>query len=336
MKKALVLGAAGFLGQHMEYRLKEEGYYVVSVARKPPLYRKSVADEFNILDLTNAACFQHHFYRHDFDECYQLAGEVGGLGFIGTGDHDADILTNSLKINLHTLEAIRNTQACGKILFASSQCVYPDRFEIDPFAAERFGGLTDAEASERHRETDASFNTFAFGKEKLYAEALYEAYARNHGVQVRIGRLGNIYGPSSEWREPRAKAPAAICRKVATAPYSGGVDLWGDGQQRRSFTWIGDAIEGIRRLMASDFDKPLNIASAEMVSIQQLFEKVLSVSGRRLKWQPSEGPIGVRARGSDNTLARKILGWEPSTPLIQGLDKLYPWVAEQVLTKAET
>lgn len=231
MKKVLILGASGFLGGHLEHRLKAEGCYVVSVARKPPPYRKSVANENNILDLTNDAGFHHHFYRHHFDEVYQLAGNVGGLGYIGTGDHDATILTNSLKINLYTLEAIRKTQACDKIFFASSQCVYPDKFEIDPFAAERIAETADNSA---HRETDAHFDTFAFGQEKLYSEKLYDAYARNYGINVRIGRLGNTYGPYSVWNGPRAKAVAAICRKVAEAPYAGVIDIWGDGQQQRS------------------------------------------------------------------------------------------------------
>jgi nucleoside-diphosphate-sugar epimerase len=328
MKKALVLGAAGFLGHHLEHRLKQEGYYVVSVARHPPPYRKSVADEFNILELTNPADFHSHFFRHDFDSVFQLAGEVGGLGYIGDGDNDAAILTNSLKINLHTLEAIRRTQNVGRIFFASSQCVYPDRFEIDPFAAERYGGILDEAA---HREQDASFNTFAFGKEKLYAEALYDAYARNYGLAVRIGRLGNSYGPYCVWDGPRTKAPAAICRKVAQAPYAGTAELWGDGQARRSFTYVDDAIEGILRLTASDYDKPLNIASAETVTIEQLFETVCRVANKVLAWRRSDGPVGVQARGSDNTLCKKVLGWEPFTSLWNGLAITYPWVRDQAL-----
>ena len=170
MKKALILGAAGFLGGHLEHRLKEEGYHVVSVARKNPPFRKSVADEYNILDLSNTAEFHAHFFRHHFDEVYQMAGSVGGLGYIAVGDNDAAILTNSLKINMHTLEAIRKTQACDKIFFASSQCVYPDKFEIDPYAMER---IVDKQYNSAPRETDASFNTFAFGQEKLYSSTGY-------------------------------------------------------------------------------------------------------------------------------------------------------------------
>jgi nucleoside-diphosphate-sugar epimerase len=331
MKKVLVLGAAGFLGSAIEHRLKAEGCYVVSVARKPPSFRKSVANERNILDLTNPADFHSHFFRHHFDECYQLAGEVGGLCYIGTGDHDADILTNSLKINLHTLEAIRKTQACEKILFASSQCVYPDRFEIDPFAAERFGGVVDA----AHKETDAHFDTFAFGQEKLFSEKLYDAYRRNYGIDCRIARIGNTYGPYSTYDGDRAKAPAAICRKVAQAPYAGIVDIFGDGQQRRSFTYVDDVIDGLIRLMASDYNQPVNIAHSETVTIQELFETTCRVANKVLAWRPSEGPVGVQARGSDNTLCKKVLGWEPTTSLWNGLAVTYPWVRDQVLTKAE-
>ncbi len=331
MKKVLILGAAGFLGGHLEHRMKAEGYYVVSVARKPPTYRKSVANEYNFLDLTNDAGFHHHFYRHHFDEVFQLAGNVGGLGYIGTGDNDAAILTDSLKINLYTLEAIRKTQSCEKIFFASSQCVYPDKFEIDPFASERIAETVDNAA---HREIDAHFDTFAFGQEKLYSEKLYDAYARNYGIAVRIGRLGNVYGPFSVWDGPRAKAPAAICRKVAQTSYAGVVDLWGDAQQVRSFTYVDDAIEGMIRLMASSYSGPVNIANAEVVTIQQLFETVCKVANKIAGFRSVEGPVGTRARGSDNTLARKVLGWEPAISLEDGLRKTYPWIADQVLTKA--
>ena len=329
MKKVLILGAAGFLGSHLEHRLKAEGCYVVSVARHPPLYRKSVANEFNILDLANSPDFHHHFFRHHFDEGYQLAGEVGGLGFIGTGDHDADILTGSLKINLHTLEAIRQTQACDKIFFASSQCVYPDTIEIDPFASERIPD----HVVQPWREKDASFNTFAFGKEKLYAEALYESYARNYGIEVRIGRVGNTYGPYCTWHGDRSKSVAAICRKVAEAPYAGTVPLWGDGTQRRSFTYVDDVIDGMLRLMESDYSGPVNIAHGDTVSIVELFEAVCRVANKVLAWESEPGPTGVHSRGSDNTLCRKVLGWEPRTSLMMGLAVTYPWVRDQALTK---
>lgn len=329
MKKALICGAAGFLGSHLEYRLKEEGYYVVSVARKMPIFRPSVANEFNILDLTNGPEFHHYFFRHEFDYVFQMASDGGGLGYIANPDNDVSILTNSLKINLHMLEAIRKTGNANKIFFASSQCVYPTLEPVDPFASERLGPPTHA-----CREQDATFDNFAFAKEKLYAEALYDAYARNHGLRIAVARLGNIYGPYSTWFGERAKAPAAICRKVAEASYAGVVRLWGDGTQQRTFTYVDDAVEGIMRLMASDYQKPVNIASAEMVTIADLFEAICKAAGKIGAWEGSDdGPVGVRARSSDNTLCQQVLGWEPTTPLTEGICTLYKWVAEQVSKK---
>ena len=331
MKKHLILGAAGFLGSHLEYRLRNEGHYVVSVARHHPIYRKSIANEFNILDLCNTPDFHAHFWRHDFNFVWQLAGSVGGLGFIGTGDNDADILTESVKINLHTLEAIKRTGGVGKIFFASSQCVYPEILEIDPFANERIAA-PEHYAALPCRESDASFNTFAFGQEKLFAEKLYDAYARNHGFKIAIGRIGNTYGPYCEWREPRAKVVAALCRKVATLPYAAPVELWGDGTQSRSFTYVDDTIDGMIRLMADDYDKPVNIAHAEPVTIQELLETIGSVAGKILAWKSTEGPTGVRSRTSDNRLCLERLGWEPTTSLRDGLKQTYPWIKKQALT----
>lgn len=337
MKKILILGAAGFIGSALEHRLKRDGHFVVSVARRPPQYRKSVADEFNFLDLANESNSHAHFFRYSFDEVYQLASDVGGLNYIGTGDNDANILTNSLKINLFTLEAMRRSGSKARILFASSQCVYPDIFDVDPFAGERIVSELDLMHS-APRETDASFNTFAFGQEKLFSEKLYDAYARNHDFDVRIARLGNTYGPFCTWDGNRAKAPAAICRKVAQAPYAGVVDLIGDGQQTRSFTYIDDAVEGLIRLMASDYNKPVNIAHSETVTIAELFDTICRAANKVIAWRQMDGPTGVRSRGSDNTLCRQVLGWEPSTSLWYGMGITYPWVREQVeksLTKAQ-
>ena len=332
MKKILILGASGFLGSALEHRMKAEGHFVVSVARKLPPYRKSVADEFNLLDLSNDSSFHGYFHRTTFDQCYQLASSTGGLGYIGTGAHDAEILINSLKINLNVLEAIRKTQACDKIFFASSQCVYPDVYEVDPFAQERV--YTDG--SRPCRESDARFEgSMAFGKEKLYAEALYDSYRRNHNLDIRIGRLGNTYGAYCTWDGERAKSVAAICRKVAQAPYSGFVKLWGSGQQTRSFTYVDDAVEGMMRLMASDCHEPVNLASSETVTIVELFHTICKVAGKILAWEPEPGPVGVNARGSDNTLCRKVLGWEPAISLAEGISQTYPWIAKQALTKQQ-
>jgi len=328
MNKHLILGAAGFLGSHLEHRLRAEGQYVVSIARHHPFYRKSVANEFNILDLCNTPDYHVHFWRYDFDCVWQLAGTVGGLGFIGTGANDSDILTEATKINLYTLEAIKRAGGVGKIFFASSQCVYPDTSSVDPFANERIAA-PEHYAAIPCREADASFNTFAFGQEKLFAEKLYDAYARNYGIKCAIGRIGNTYGPYCEWREPRSKVVAAICRKVATTPYGAPIELWGDGQQSRSFTYVDDTIDGMIRLMADDYDKPVNIAHAEAVTIQELFETICSVAGKVMAWKPTEGPIGVRTRTSDNTLCLERFGWEPMTSLWRGLEQTYPWIKQQ-------
>jgi nucleoside-diphosphate-sugar epimerase len=327
MKKCLILGASGFIASHLEYRLKRDGHHVVSVARKHPPFRKSVADELNFLDLANPPEFHAHFYRHSyFDEVYQLAGSVGGLGYIGTGQHDAEILTNSLKINLHTLEAVRKTGNVGKIFFASSQCVYPDTsVSVDPFAAERI-----APPIQPWREGDASFNTFAFGQEKLFAEKLYDAYHRNYGLGISIGRIGNTYGPYSVWESERAKAPAALCRKVAASAYGVPVDIWGSAQQTRSFTYVDDVIDGILKLMAADYPMPVNIANAETVTIAELFDTICRVANKVIAYKPVPGPTGSMHRGSDNTRCKQVLNWEPETPLWKGIGMTYPWIREQV------
>lgn len=324
--KVCILGAAGFLGQHLEYRLKRDGHFVASVARKAPSYRKSVADEYYIRDLTNPLDLRDDIFRHSFDGLYQLASEVGGLGHIADAANDAAILTNSVRINLNVLEAIRKTEAVGKVFFASSQCVYPDRIEVDPFAQERIHNAA-------HRESDAHFDTFAFGQEKLFAEKLYDAYSRNCGIKLAIARIGNTYGPYCTWDGPRTKAPAAICAKVARA-YAGSIELWGDGSARRSFTYVDDTIEGMIRLMASDYSKPVNIAHPQTVTIAELFETICSVAGKILAWKGADGPVGAQARGSDNSLCREVLGWEPETALWNGLPPTYDWIAKQALTKA--
>jgi GDP-D-mannose 3',5'-epimerase len=321
VNKVLILGAAGFLGQHLEYRLCAEGAYVVSVARNYPKYRKSVANEFLFLDLTNPLDFHHHWHRHEFDEVFQLAGEVGGVGHICVGDHDADILSRSVTINLNTLKAMQTVGSLAKIFFASSQCVYPDA-GFDPYFHERIAPPTAC------KETDASFNTFPFAQEKLFSEQLYRAYARNHGIKIAIGRFGNTYGPYCTWDGLRAKAPAAICRKVATVPYGGVVELW-SATARRSFTYVDDAVDGMIRLMAADYEGPVNIASSEEVSINGLFDTVCVVSGKIMAARVGGGPVGVQSRNSDNTLCRKLLNWEPETSLRDGLAKTYPWIAEQ-------
>jgi GDP-D-mannose 3',5'-epimerase len=326
--KTLILGAAGFLGQHLEYRLKADGNFVVSAGRSRPKYRPSVADEFHIVDLRDEKLVHVLMARHEFDRIYQLAGDVGGLNHIGTGYHDAEIMTDSIRINLAVLDAARRVTP-GRIFFASSQCVYPDRVEVDPFANERIVSEIDL-LPRAPSERDASFNTFPFAQEKLFAEKLYDAYNRNYGLDVRVARIGNTYGPYCVYDGDRAKAPAAICRKVAMASYAGVVDLFGSGQQTRSFTYVDDVIDGMIRLMASNYWKPVNIGSAETVTVEQLFEAACQVAGKILAHRQVDGPVGVRHRGSDNSLCRQILGWEPPTSLFDGLKQTYPWVRDQV------
>jgi GDP-D-mannose 3',5'-epimerase len=324
MKKVLLVGAAGFLGQHLEYRSKANGHFVVSAGRSYPKYRPTIADEFHIVDIRNTRDVNVLMARHEYDYVYQLAGEVGGLGYIATGDHDAEIMTNSLKINLAVLDAARKTNP-GKIFFASSQCVYPDVFDVDPFASERI--------PEPHhlacKEDDASFNTFPFAQEKLFSEKLYTVYAEDYGLKIAIGRIGNTYGPYCTWDGERAKSVAAICRKVAQNPYAGVVDLWGDARQVRSFTYVDDVIEGMIRLMNAHYMAPVNLSHDEGVTIEELFKCICKVAGKVIGYKSVDGPIGVRHRTSDNSLCKAVLQWQPTTSLYDGLFKTYPWIAQQ-------
>ena len=318
MKKILITGAAGFLGGHMEERLKRDGHFVVSLSRNKPRYRQSKADEFNIVNLVHGAGLYALLGRHQFDEVYNFAAEVGGLGYIGDADNDVEILRNSTLINLNVLDAVSKASISHpiKLFFASSQCVYPSSREC--------------------AETDAypAAPDGAFGWEKIFAERLYDAYYRNHGLDVRIARFGNTYGPYCTWDGPRAKAPAAICRKVASLFPGQDIEIWGDGSQTRSFTWVGDAIEGAVRLMAADYHGPVNIASSELVTIRQLVETVCKVASKPAYIKQVPGPIGVHDRNSDNTRARQVLGWEPTTPLAEGIARLYPWVVQQLALTA--
>ena len=313
MKKVLILGAAGFLAGHMEHRLKADGHFVVSLSRNRPKYRDSVADEYNVMNLVHGVGLYALLGRHQFDEVYNFAAEVGGLGYIGNADNDAEILRNSALINLNVLDAVSKASINHpiKLFFASSQCVYPTSREC-------------AESDAYPANPDS-----AFGWEKIFAERLYDAYYRNHGLDIRIARFGNTYGPYCTWEGPRAKAPAAICRKVASLFPGQDIEIWGDGSQTRSFTYVDDAIEGAIRLMASDYHKPLNMASSELVTIKQLVETVCKVASKPAYIKQVPGPIGVHDRNSDNTQARAVLGWEPDTPLIQGIVRTYTWVAAQ-------
>lgn len=316
MNRALVCGAGGFIGSHMVRRLKNEGYAVSGVDLKHPEFSASVADWFEIGDLRSQEYVNSIIGGSQYDLIVQLAADMGGAGFIFTGENDADIMHNSASINLNILDAVRKA-GCGKIFYSSSACIYPAENQTDP------NNPVTSEASAYPANPDSDY-----GWEKLFSERLYMAYARNYGLDVRIARYHNIFGPEGTYEGGREKAPAAICRKVAQA--SDTIEIWGDGEQTRSFLYIDECIEGTMRLIASDFQGPVNIGSDEMVSINQLATMVMGLSGKELTINHIDGPLGVRGRTSDNTMIRENLDWQPSQRLITGLGKTYSWIAQQV------
>ena len=320
MKKALVLGAGGFIGGHLVTRLKKEGYWVRGVDIKEHEYKKTDADEFFVLDLRIPESVSTSFKLHDsdntFDEVYQLAADMGGAGYIFTGEHDADVMHNSAMINLNVAnQAIKYTNM-PKIFYSSSACMYPEYNQLDP---------ENPKCSEDSAYPAAPDSEY--GWEKLFSERLYLAYNRNYGLPVRVGRFHNIFGPYGSWNNGKEKAPAAVCRKVAFSK-NGEIEIWGDGNQTRSFLYIDECLECVRRFMESDFTGPMNIGSEEMVTINQLAEKVMDIGNKQLLIKHIPGPQGVRGRNSDNTLMKIKLGWVPSLPLTHGLEKTYNWISK--------
>lgn len=316
-KKALVCGAGGFIGSHLVKRLKKEGYCVRGVDLKYPEFAPTAADDFLIGDLRDPLICRTVLDDH-FDEVYQLAADMGGAGFVFTGDNDADIMHNSGLINLNMLEAAYKRNV-DKIFYSSSACMYPEHNQMDP------DNPKCSEDSAYPANPDSEY-----GWEKLFSERLYLAFARNYGMKVRIARFHNIFGPEGTWDGGREKAPAAFCRKVAMAVDGSEIEMWGDGKQTRSFLYIDECLEGVRRLMQSDFEGPVNIGSEEMVTINQLAEMVMEIAGKNLTIKHIPGPLGVRGRNSDNKLIHEKLGWKPSQPLAEGLEKTYQWIEEQV------
>jgi len=340
-KTALVLGAGGFIGSHMVKRLRSEGYWVRGVDLKHTEFSKSEANEFVVGDLRDID-FVHraikfkgvreNFY-HDvperyietFDEIYQFAADMGGAGFVFTGENDADIMHNSVQINLNVLECQRRMNIAKevnktKIFYSGSACMYPQHNQLDPDNPDC------REESAYPANPDSEY-----GWEKLFSERLYLAYNRNYGIPVRIARYHNIFGPEGTWDGGREKAPAAICRKVAYLPEQGGaIEVWGDGLQTRSFLFIDECIEATRRLMDSDFTGPVNIGSEEMVTINELVDTVAKVSGKTVHKINIDGPTGVRGRNSNNDLIREELGWDYSTTLEEGISKTYNWINDQI------
>lgn len=317
MKAALVCGAGGFIGSHMVSRLKKEGFWVRGVDLKYPEYSATEADDFVVGDLRDPQTCRNVVDRR-FDEIYQFAADMGGAGFVFTGDNDADIMHNSALINLNILEACqkRNNK---RIFYSSSACMYPEFNQEDP------DNPNCAEDSAYPAKPDSEY-----GWEKLFSERLYLAFHRNYGFEVRVARYHNIFGPEGTWRDGREKAPAALCRKVAETPQGGEIEIWGDGKQTRSFLYIDECLEGTIRLMRSDFAGPVNIGSDEMVTINQLANMIAKIAGKTLTMRHISGPQGVRGRNSDNHLIYKALGWKPSQPLEVGLGLTYDWIAAQV------
>jgi nucleoside-diphosphate-sugar epimerase len=340
-KTALVLGAGGFIGSHMVKRLRAEGYWVRGVDLKRPEFSPTEANEFIQGDLRDINFVErviqfkgylgnfYHFvaskYLQPFDEIYQFAADMGGAGFVFTGENDADIMHNSATINLNVLEVVRqfndftNTNLT-KIFYSGSACMYPEHNQLDPDNPDC------REESAYPANPDSEY-----GWEKLFSERLYFAYNRNYGIPVRVARYHNIFGPEGTWEGGREKAPAAICRKVAYLSQEGGtIDVWGDGLQTRSFLYISECIEATRRMMESDFIGPVNIGSEEMVTINQLVDTAAKVAGKKVEKNHIDGPLGVRGRNSNNDLIREKLGWDYSQTLEEGILKTYNWISAQI------
>jgi GDP-D-mannose 3', 5'-epimerase len=317
MKKALVCGAGGFIGSHLVKRLKKEKFWVRGVDLKYPEFDETYADDFVIGDLRDQYLCRNIIDRQ-FNEVYQLAADMGGAGFVFTGENDADIMHNSAMINLNILDTCqkRNNK---KIFYSSSACVYPEYNQMEP------ENPTCSEDSTYPAAPDSEY-----GWEKLFSERLYLSYQRNHGIQVRIARYHNIFGPEGTWTGGREKVPAAMCRKVVMASDGSNIEMWGDGKQTRSFLYIDECLEGTLRLTRSNWSGPVNIGSEEMVSINQLAEMVMNIAGKRLSIKHVPGPLGVRGRNSDNKLIYKKLRWKPTEPLRKGLKKTYSWIKDQV------
>jgi nucleoside-diphosphate-sugar epimerase len=331
MKKAVVLGGGGFIGSHMVKRLKSEGYWVRAVDLKYPEFGDSLADEFVQGDLRSADVVAQ-VIEHDLDELYQFAADMGGAGFVFTGENDADIMHNSALINLHVCEESVK-KGVKKIFYSSSACMYPEHNQLDP------DNPNCTEDSAYPAAPDSEY-----GWEKLFSERIFLAFARNKGLNVRIARYHNIFGPEGTWEGGREKAPAAMCRKAALAAEGTAIEVWGTGTQTRSFLYIDECIEATRKLMESDFVGPVNIGSEEMIAINDFAKMAIAVSTKDLGVYNIQGkefeekyghvcPVGVKGRNSDNTLYKEKIGWEPTQPLIEGMKKTYEWIAEQIQLK---
>lgn len=314
---ALVLGAGGFIGSHLVSRLKRENYHVIGVDLRYPEFQASEADQFIIGDLRNAS-FCEQIFSSNFDEVYQLAADMGGAGYLFTGENDFVVMHNSASINLNVVKYAVSSDV-KKIFYSSSACIYPKCNQVDP------SNPNCVESSAYPADPDSEY-----GWEKLFSERLYANAKRAHNIEVRIARFHNVYGPGNEYRNNRAKAPAAICHKVASAKSNTSIEIWGPGTQSRSFMYIDDCLDGVLALMKSDYSEPVNIGSEELITINDFAKMVIAISNKEVSIKNIDGPIGVNGRNSNNDLMSSICGWSPKISLKEGTTKLYHWVEKEV------
>lgn len=318
-KRILVCGAGGFIGTNLVNKLSSEGHYVVGCDLKKPLYSEFKGHYFYEMDLRKQSSVDKLFQLEGpFDEIYQLAADMGGAGYIFIGEHDADIMHNSVQINLNILDCMKRYN-CKKVFYSSSACAYPEHNQLDPLNPL----CTESSAYPANPDSE-------YGWEKLFSERLYMTYAKNYGLEVRIARFHNIFGPMGSWNNGKEKAPAALCRKVAMANDGDTIEIWGPGNQTRTFLYIDECLEGIEKIMEGNYDQPLNLGSERMISINDLVKLIASLTNKRVNIKNIDGPRGVMGRKSDNTLIKEQLNWSPKEDLETGLTKTYQWINEQI------
>jgi GDP-D-mannose 3',5'-epimerase len=321
--KVLILGAGGFIGNHLATRLKSEGHTVTGVDLKQPEFNKSACDKFIIGDLRDPS-FCKTVVTGSFHEVYQLAADMGGAGYLFSGDNDYNVAHNSSLINLNVINSAIQ-QGIPKIFYSSSACIYPKRNQTDANSPDC------SEDSAYPADPDSEY-----GWEKLFSERLYLSASRNYGLNVRIARFHNVYGTHGTWDTGKEKAPAALCRKVAEALNDGSIEIWGSGKQTRSFLYIDDCLDGIQKLMNSEFTGPVNIGSEEMIAINDFAEMIIKISEKKIRIKNIPGPVGVNGRNSDNHLAKEKIGWQPKVTLSEGITKTYNWISQQILLPEKT